>query len=77
MGKGGISFFFPWRPEGYAWFSKNLRENVKERKLRKKLKNKFKVNKSIFNQQTEVSIFGDFNLGPSPTSLSTYQTIVW
>ena len=36
MGKGGISFFFPWRPEGYAWFSENLRENVKERKLRKK-----------------------------------------
>ena len=45
--------------------------------MKKKIKIKFKVNKSIFNQQTEASIFGDFNLGPSPTSLSTYQTIVW
>ena len=32
---------------GYVWLSKNLRKNMKEKKLIKKIKNKFKINKLL------------------------------
>ena len=32
---------------GYVWLLKNLRKNTKEKKLIRKIKNKFKINKLL------------------------------
>ena len=42
---GSKKFERKWRGKDYVWFVEHLRENAREKKNRRKIKNKFKINK--------------------------------
>ena len=42
---GSKKFERKWWGKDYVWFVEHLRENAREKKERRKIKNKFKINK--------------------------------